>query len=305
VGIDISGTTQAVLTPGTASNYAAETTSENLAYSALVEVRDTASLLVRGGTFDGPGVGYGSNPSSGTGPCVFLVVGGGSLVLDDVVVRAVNHGVTMLGGSVTLLHSTLEARAVTTGAWGIRVNNSADPVELTLVDSTIRGFNGAASSGGIVIASGGGNHPSASVSVEDVTLEDNGLGVLVDGLSSATVGGSGLVGRRQPVRRHPRHRCVRPRRGRWLLQPERLLRRGRRRAVRWAHGRHRHRPREAAPGGGARQRPPADRHADRRQLRPDARRERDVELRPRDRRRSGREHHHRQRRRRAPPPEST
>jgi hypothetical protein len=186
VGLDISGDATATLVPGAASNYAAETTSENVAYIGLIAVRDTARLTVTGGVFDGPGVGFGSG--------AIVVTNSAVLTLDQVTVRAANRAIVAFNNAtVNLIGSTLAARLMTTTGWGIRVNNNAENAVITLTGSQINGFVAAGSTtGAIAVATSGGNHSSASISLTNSTLSDNSLGVYVDGFSSASIQGSGL-----------------------------------------------------------------------------------------------------------------
>jgi hypothetical protein len=119
------------------------------------------------------------------------------LTLDQVTVRAANRAILAANNAtVNLIGSTLAASLMTTTGWGIRVNNNG-PTEnavVTLTGSQITGFVAAGSTtGGIAVATSGGNHSSAAISLTNSTLSDNSFGVYIDSFSSAAIQGNGVL----------------------------------------------------------------------------------------------------------------
>ncbi|MFO0722554.1 MAG: Ig-like domain-containing protein [Myxococcota bacterium] len=193
-GLEVSGTASAIFRPGALMNYAAETTSENFSYAPLLSVRGSGALTIEGGTFDGPGVGFGSNPNSVSAGAM-AVSETGHLILRNVVLRAVNRGITITGGALDVLDSTIEARAVFATAWGIRIN-STNPVDIHLSHSAISGFvagiGGGTNASIALTTDGAGNHPLANIVADDVQLSGSGLGIYVSSVATASIAATNL-----------------------------------------------------------------------------------------------------------------
>ncbi len=177
--LNLSGTAQVTLTPGTVADYSSALTFLDQSYSTFANLQDSAQLTINGGQLGGTALGsadyYGYKAA-------FVLSGNTRLSLNNVAVQVGGHGIYMASGTpqVSMNNASLTGLSTVFTSTGIVAHTGA-PV-ITLVNSTISGFKKDTISAGITIGAGEGNGwpaVTASITLTSAVLSGNARGLMV------------------------------------------------------------------------------------------------------------------------------
>lgn len=183
----LSGTAKVTLQPGGLAdyNYNLAPQVDSSGYSPLFEIKDTAELLVEGGTFGGPGVGYGAALPTLYG-AAFAVRNAGKLTMNGVTIKVRTRGIVATDtATVKLVGCTIQAVAMTSAGYGVWVaGGSSVNATVEITDSTIMGFAYGGNSAGIASPEYE-NASTSSFTVTNTSLTGNSLGIYTGPVSSS------------------------------------------------------------------------------------------------------------------------
>ena len=183
----LSGTVHATMTPGNIADYADQLTPAGQGVAIYATLADNARLTVNGGTFGGAALG-GADPLTGAfNRGAFNLTGSSRLDLNNVVLGVDSSGVFMYGAA-TQLHlsaSVIHANASTGGGYGVYAAKGTP--QISLVNSSISGFDYAynRSSAGIYVGTFAQPGVAATVSATNSIVVGNNVGVFVTELGSS------------------------------------------------------------------------------------------------------------------------
>lgn len=183
----LTGTVQVTMTPGGVADYADQLTPVGQSTGIYATLADTARLTVNGGTFGGAALGGADGVNGAFNRGAFNLTGSSRLELNNVVLNVESSGIFLFGDTtqVKLNASVLNAAANIGPGYGIHAAKGTP--QITLVDSTISGFDNAYSraSTGISVGTFGQPGVQATVGLTNSSVTGNNAGLFVnDGGSS-------------------------------------------------------------------------------------------------------------------------
>ena len=183
----LSGTVHATMTPGNIADYADQLTPAGQGVAIYATLSGSARLTVNGGIFGGAALG-GADPLSGAfNRGAFNLTGSSRLDLNNVVLGVDSSGVFMYGAATQLHLSTsvIHANANTGGGYGVYAAKGTP--QISLVNSSISGFDHAynRSSAGIYVGTFAQPGVAATVSATNSVVASNNVGVFVSELGSS------------------------------------------------------------------------------------------------------------------------
>jgi hypothetical protein len=180
--LKVSGDAVVTVLPGEVTDYLADLLAYNdyPGYNPFVEVFGTAQLTLAGGTFGGPGLGYGAALARLNYGAAFAVRGDGRLVVDGVTLKLRTRGIGLLqNASLLLKDSSLTAVAMTDFGYGVWAMNNGGAAKIEIEGSTISGFN-SSSSAAVAVVDDPPEQTHATMQITDSTLSNCAFGVMVN-----------------------------------------------------------------------------------------------------------------------------
>jgi hypothetical protein len=182
--LKVSGDAVVTVLPGGLTDYVTDVLFYNdlSGYNPFTEVSGNAQLTLAGGTFGGPGLGYGAALPRLNYGAAFAVRGDARLVVDGVTLKVRTRGIGLLqNASVRLLNSSLTAVAMTAAGYGVWAMNDGGAAKIEVEGSTISGFANTNVSAAIAVLDDPPEQTHATVRVADSTLSNSSFGVFVNG----------------------------------------------------------------------------------------------------------------------------
>ncbi len=179
--LKVSGDAVVTVLPGGLTDYVTDILAypDYPGYVPFTEVFGTAQLTLAGGTFGGPGLGYGAALARLNYGAAFAVRGDARLVVDGVTLKLRTRGIGLQqNASVLIKNSSLTAIAMTEAGYGVWAMNNGGEAKIEIEGSTISGFN-LSSSAAIAVLDDPPEQSQATLQITDSTLSKNGFGVLV------------------------------------------------------------------------------------------------------------------------------
>ena len=183
----LSGTVHATMTPGNIADYADELPLVGQATEIYATLAGSAWLTVNGGTFGGATLGGSDGLTGAFNRGAFNLTGSSRLDLNNVVLSVESSGIFLNGDAtqVNLAGTTLHAGANVGQGYGIWAAKGTPQV--TLVNSTISGFDHAYTHGSAGISVGTFAQPGVALTLTTTnsSLTANNLGVFVTDIGSS------------------------------------------------------------------------------------------------------------------------
>lgn len=179
--LKVSGDAVVTVLPGEVADYVADVLAYNdyPGYIPFAEVFGTAQLTLAGGTFGGPGLGYGAALARLNYGAAFAVRGDGRLVVDGVTLKLRTRGIGLLqNASLLIKNSSLTAVAMTDFGYGVWAMNDGGAAKIEIESSTISGFS-SGSSAAVAVVDDPPEKTQATIRITDSTLSNGAFGVLV------------------------------------------------------------------------------------------------------------------------------
>ena len=187
--ISLSGTGQATMTPVNMADYADQIAPAGQGAAPYATVADSARLTINGGNFGGAALGGSANLYAKTG--AFTLTGAGRLDINNAVLGVDSYGVVMNGGATQLNMSGSVLQSNVNSGFGAGVFAVGGTPQITLVSSSISGFDSVTSSRGISVGPVGNvGQPgvAATVTLSSSSLTGNNFGIHVqDGTTPSSL----------------------------------------------------------------------------------------------------------------------
>ena len=178
----LSGTAHATMTPGNIADYTDELPPAGQGVSIYATLAGSAWLTVNGGLFGGVALGGSDGVNGAFNRGAFNMVGSSRLDLNNVVLNVESSGIFLFGEATQVnLTGTLVHAAANIGP-GYGIHAAKGTPQVTLVNSTISGFDNAYTHGSVGIAIGTFAQPgvAATLSTTSSAITSNNLGVQVN-----------------------------------------------------------------------------------------------------------------------------
>jgi hypothetical protein len=179
--LKVSGDALVTVLPGGLTDYVADALAyvDGNGYNPFTEVSGSAQLTLAGGTFGGPGLGYGADLPRLNYGAAFAVRGDARLVVDGVTLELRTRGIGLLqNASVLIKNSSLTAVAMTSAGYGVWATNNGGAAKIEIEGSTISGFSWSGSAA-VAVLDDSPEQTHATVQISDSTLSNSAFGVTV------------------------------------------------------------------------------------------------------------------------------
>ncbi|MET0209696.1 MAG: hypothetical protein ABW220_11695, partial [Burkholderiaceae bacterium] len=183
----LSGSVHATMTPGGIADYADLLAPAGQNVSIFATLAGNAWFTVNGGTFAGAKLGGADGVSGAFNRGAFNLAGSSKLELNNVVLDVDSSGIFMFGDATQVALNNTQLRAGVNTGTGYGIYAAKGTPQVTLVDSSITGFENTYSRGSVGLYVGAFSHPgaAATLTTSNSTIGGADVGVFVTELAAS------------------------------------------------------------------------------------------------------------------------